>query len=808
MQVAKHTISILIGMAGILLFALNANAQEAGTVKGRVLNSKNNAPVPFANIVVFETTIGTTSDAEGYFVLNSLKPGWIELKASAIGYKTAITQALLVTNAKANYIEISLEEAPIQLEDVVVKASTFRRSSDAPLSLRRIGIDEIERNPGGNRDISRVIQSLPGVASSLSYRNDVIVRGGGSNENRFYLDEVEIPNLNHFATQGSSGGPVGIINVDFIREVNFYSGAFPADKGNALSSVLDFRQVDGNKDKLRVKTSAGASDFALTLDGPVSPKSTFIFSARRSYLQFLFNALKLPFLPTYNDFQFKLKTRFDNKHELTVIGLGAIDDFELNTGLKNPDDYQQYILGYLPVYKQWSYTLGVVYKYYRENGSESFIISRNMLDNSQYKYTDNNENMPKLLDYSSWESENKFRYERSGTYKSRINYTYGAGLEYARYYNNTYRAKYIEQVFSPELYKTNLDLFKWNTFGQANQTFFKKLTLSIGVRADANNYSTEMQNLLKTVSPRFSASYKIHNGIFLNFNTGIYYQLPPYTTLGYSTTTEELVNKQNHLKYIKSNHFVTGIEWLPTESSRFSAELFYKLYHNYPVSLIDSISISSKSADYGTFGDEPVKSVGEGRTYGIELLYRNKHLWGFNTLISYTLVRSESKRMDSNLKPSSGWIPTAWDNRNLITITANRDFNKGWTMGFKWRYLGGAPYSPYNLDLSRIIEIWDVNHQAVIDYTKYNTLRYKAFHQLDLRIDKMFYYRKWTLSMYIDIQNVYNFKGDERAIYTLATDANGNPIVDSNDPSRYVLKKIAGNGSGTILPTIGIIVEF
>ncbi|HPD96673.1 MAG TPA: TonB-dependent receptor, partial [Tenuifilaceae bacterium] len=777
MQAAKHTISILIGMAGILLFTLNANAQEAGTVKGRVLNSKNNVPVPFANIVVFETTIGTTSDAEGYFVLNNLKPGWIELKASAIGYKTAITQALLVTNAKANYIEISLEEAPIQLEDVVVKASTFRRSSDAPLSLRRIGIDEIERNPGGNRDISRVIQSLPGVASSLSYRNDVIVRGGGSNENRFYLDEVEIPNLNHFATQGSSGGPVGIINVDFIREVNFYSGAFPADKGNALSSVLDFRQVDGNRDKLRVKTSAGASDFALTLDGPVSPKSTFIFSARRSYLQFLFNALKLPFLPTYNDFQFKLKTRFDNKHELTVIGLGAIDDFELNTGLKNPDDYQQYILGYLPVYKQWSYTLGVVYKYYRENGSESFIISRNMLDNSQYKYTDNNENMPKLLDYSSWESENKFRYERSGTYKSRINYTYGAGLEYARYYNNTYRAKYIEQVFSPELYKTNLNLFKWNTFGQANQTFFKKLTLSIGVRADANNYSTEMQNLLKTVSPRFSASYKIHNGIFLNFNTGIYYQLPPYTTLGYSTTTEELVNKQNHLRYIKSNHFVIGIEWLPTESSRFSAELFYKLYHNYPVSLIDSISISSKSADYGTFGDEPVKSVGEGRTYGIEFLYRNKHLWGFNTLISYTLVRSESKRMDSNLKPSSGWIPTAWDNRNLITITANRDFNKGWTMGFKWRYVGGAPYSPYNLDLSRIIEIWDVNHQAVIDYTKYNTLRYKAFHQLDLRIDKMFYYRKWTLSMYIDIQNVYNFKGDERAIYTLATDVNGNPIV-------------------------------
>lgn len=186
-------------------------------IKGRVFDSKNNEPIPFANLIVFGTTIGTTSDFDGNFILAGLEPGWIELRVTAIGFKPYVSEAIMVTRSKNVYVDIALDEAPFEIAGVEVKASPFRRSEEAPLSLRRIGIDEIERNPGGNRDISRVIQSLPGVATSLAYRNDVIVRGGGPNENRFYLDGVEIPNLNHFATQGSSGGPVGIINVDFVR---------------------------------------------------------------------------------------------------------------------------------------------------------------------------------------------------------------------------------------------------------------------------------------------------------------------------------------------------------------------------------------------------------------------------------------------------------------------------------------------------------------------------------------------------------------------------------------------------------------
>ena len=188
-----------------------------------------------------------------------------------------------MTNANKVFIEVPLVEANVQLEEVVVKASPFRKIKESPVSLQRISIEEIEKSPGGNRDISKVIQSFPGVASTPAQRNDVIVRGGGPSENTFYLDGIEIPNINHFATQGASGGPVGIINADFLREVNLYTGAFPANKGNALSSVIDLYQIDGNKEKLNFRGSVGASDLALTFDGPLGDK-TYLYCILQTFI--------------------------------------------------------------------------------------------------------------------------------------------------------------------------------------------------------------------------------------------------------------------------------------------------------------------------------------------------------------------------------------------------------------------------------------------------------------------------------------------------------------------------------------------
>jgi len=496
--------------------------------------------------VLFQTTIGSASSFDGEFIFTGVKPGFIKLQVSAIGFEPYVSPEIMVTNSKLVNIDIPLNEMSIELNEIIVKPSAFRKTEESPISLRTIGLQDIERSPGANRDISKVIQSFPGVASTPVQRNDVIVRGGGPSENSFYLDDVEIPNINHFATQGASGGPVGIINVDFIREVNFYSGAFPANKGNALSSVLEFKQKDGNNKKTEIQGTLGASEVALTFDGPIGDKTTYIFSARRSYLQLLFSVLELPFLPTYNDVQFKIKSRLNEKTELTLIGLGALDQFNLNLEANDTED-QQYILNYLPVNEQWSYTVGAVFKHYKEKSYDTWVLSHNFLNNNSYKYQDNKEiDSLKTFDYLSTESEYKFRYENTARTDNGYKINIGAGLEYAQYTNNTFRKEFVGSTPFTVNYDTNMDLWQWSFFGQISKEYFQnKLGLSFGVRSDANNYSSSMSNLLEQISPRLSASYKIKPDFSINFNTGRYYQQPAYTTLGFSNGTGALINKDN-----------------------------------------------------------------------------------------------------------------------------------------------------------------------------------------------------------------------------------------------------------------------
>lgn len=778
---------------------------QQGTIKGRILDERNNDPVAFANIIIFGTSTGSSSDADGNFTFTGVQPGFVQLAVSAVGYETMVTEDFQVTNAKTFFIDIAMKPKEFELQEVTIKASPFEKKEESPVSLRTLQISEIEKNPGGNRDISRVIQILPGVASTPAFRNDVIVRGGGPSENAFYLDEIEIPNLNHFATQGASGGPVGIINADFIREVEFYSGAFPADRGKSLSSLLDMKLLDGNKDKLVFRGSIGATDLALTLNGPLTKKTTFLFSYRRSYLQLLFDVLGLPFLPTYDDFLFKTKIRFDQKNEISFLGLGSLDKFKLNTGMDDPDEGQRYLLEYLPVNEQWSYTVGAVYKHFHQYGFTTVVLSRNMLNNSSFKYLDNVETDSNLIyDYNSYESENKLRIEHT-TRKATFKYNYGAGLDYARYTNETFQKLYSGAGPDTVLYNSKVKLFQWNVFGQISKNFFEdRLVVSLGLRMDANNYTSYMSNLLHQVSPRLSFSYGLTRKLALNFNTGRYYQRPPYTTFGFRDNQGELVNKDNDIKYISSDHIVLGLEYLPVIDARLSLEGFYKFYSDYPFSVRDSINIASKGADYGTFGDEEVISVSKGKAIGLELLAQDKSFFGFNVILSYTLVWSEfTDKYDR-------YVPSSWDNRHILNITVLRNLGRNWDIGAKWRFVGGSPYTPADLMLSSLRPAWDVRGREYPDYDRFNQDRLRSFHQLDIRVDKTYYFKKWSLNLYIDLQNVYNFKSENAPVYTNLDPYGNEVILNPEAPYEeqvYQLRRLDSE-TGTILPSIGIIVEF
>ncbi|MEN9348788.1 MAG: hypothetical protein RLZZ77_2299, partial [Bacteroidota bacterium] len=382
-----------------VLFSFALHSQSA-VISGKVLDKSNNEPIGFAPVAIQGTTQGAVTNDLGEFSINGLNPGLYNLEVVYTGYLKGILFEVEVTNDRPASVTIYLEPVVLQSAGVEIIGTTLSNREESPISVRTIGTNEIKRNPGGNRDISRAIRSLPGVAAVPSFRNDIIIRGGAANENRFYIDGIEIPNINHFATQGASGGPVGLINVDLINEVEFYSGAFPAARGNALSSVLEFGFKDPRADKTTVNFVVGSSDLGVTVEGPTGKKSGLVFSARRSYLQGLFTVLGLPFLPTYNDFNAKWKVNLNDKNKLTFIALGAYDQFELNLKLNNDstsEDFQTntYLLRSLAINEQWNYTVGTKFDHYTENGRLSVIASRNVLQNDAFKYENNDESLPK-----------------------------------------------------------------------------------------------------------------------------------------------------------------------------------------------------------------------------------------------------------------------------------------------------------------------------------------------------------------------------------------------------------------------------
>ncbi|MEZ7878175.1 MAG: TonB-dependent receptor [Flavobacteriales bacterium] len=796
-------------IAGIILTSLfGVVSGQTSTIKGRVYNSINNEAVPFANIFIEGTSLGATSGLEGNYIISNLKPGTYSVVCSFIGFKRQISFEVPVNSVRTTTLDFALVEESTTLNQVVITASPFNKREESPVSLRTISSSEIYRNPGGNRDISNVIQILPGVASSSSFRNDIVVRGGAPNENRFYLDGIEVPNINHFATQGSSGGPVGMINVNFIREVDFYAGAFPANRGNALSSIIEFKQIEGNDEGLKGTFMLGSSDAGITLDGPIGDKSTFILSARQSYLQLLFKALGLPFLPTYNDFQYKQTIKVNDKNRITIIGLGAVDDFTLNTsandGLEDEEVIRRnnYILGNLPVNTQWNYTVGANWKHFGTNSFQNVVVSRNHLNNRAVKYQGNIEQPEFLiLDYKSQEIENKVRLEntiRENGWKLNM----GLGYENAIYTNSTYNQIVVDGAVNVIDFDSRLPINKFAVFSQVSKELVKnKLMVSFGVRMDCNDYSEEMSNPLDQMSPRLSASYSITEKLNANFNVGRYFQLPPYTIMGYRDSNSLLANKENNITYIQSDHFIAGLEFNPGLLSKVTVEGFYKTYDNYPFLTRDSLSLANLGGDFGVIGNEPVTSTSFGRSYGLELLVQQKLLSSVYGILSYTFVRGEFSDKNDEL------INSSWDNRHILNLTAGKKFKNDWELGMKFRFVGGAPYTPYDVERSATIDVWNIVQQGVFDWDQLNEFRNPASHGLDVRLDKKWYFQKWAVNAYIDIQNIYNFQAISQPYLDVERDDSGNPIIDPNNPQSYEISEIE-NISGTVLPSIGLMIDF
>lgn len=785
---------LLLLLLGLLT---TVSAQPTHRIKGTVIDKASRQPLEFINVLVLGLGRGGVTDAEGHFNIGEVPPGIYRLQASAVGYKTILTPEYIVST-KDLTIQIETEENLTELEGVTVTASPFRRDPESPVGLRIIGLQEIEKSPGANRDISRIVQSYPGVAfSPAGYRNDLIVRGGSPSENRFYLDGVEIPNINHFSTQGASGGPVGIINADLIREVNFYTGAFPTDRGNAMSSVLDFKLRDGDMERNSLKATLGASEVSLASNGHIGKKTSYLVSVRQSYLQFLFDMLGLPFLPTFTDAQFKLKTRFNANNELTILGLGGIDNMKLNTKLDG--EKAEYILSYLPKIQQETFTLGAVYRHYAGIHVQSVVVSHSYLNNRNTKYLNNDESSADNLSLKlrSVEQETKFRIENTSTLGNwKINF--GANLDYSQYTNTTFQRVYIDEGRTFD-YHTYLGMWRWGIFGTINYaTTDERFTASLGVRTDANNFSSGMKGMGDQLSPRLSLSYRLTDGLYLSGNAGLYYQLPPYTGLGFKDNNGAWVNK--YLRYMSVSQEGLGLSWHPGNTFELSAEGFYKQYDKIPFSIADGIPLACKGNDYGVIGNEALSSTAQGRAYGIEILMKWLIAKKLNLASSFTLFKSEYRN-----NKQSEYIASAWDNRYIFNMSGTYNFPHNWSLGMKISCIGGAPYTPYDVEKSSLVTAWNAQGRPYYDYTKYNTGRLPAFGQLDVRVDKTFYLKRCMLGFYIDLQNVTNskFKQPDILMSTGVIENPSAPMAEQRYKMKYITQK-----SGTLMPTLGITFEY
>lgn len=796
----------------VLTLLISASyAQNTGNINGFVKKAKTQIPLQGVTISILGTDKIAISDSNGFFRIKGIETKSYTLEASSVGFRTEQKFDIQVTSGNTLEVNFELEEETQQLGNIVVRAN-FPKPFGVVNSVQSLSANEIIRYPGANFDMAKVVQSLPGVSGSVGFRNDIIIRGGAPNENVYYLDGVEVPSINHFATQGAAGGPVGMLNVSFLDRVTLHSSAFPAKYDNPLSGVLQFKQRTGNPEKFQGNLRLSASETALTTEGPLGKKNgntTFLASVRRSYLQFIFKQIGLPFLPDYWDYQYKITHKPNNNNEINIIGIGSIDNFTFN----KPDDATQEqlaILDQIPLNSQRSNTIGISWRHAMNKGYWQFVLSRNHLDNRADKFenNDNSSESKRILGYRSVENENRLRYEINFNI-GKIQLNAGTQMILTEYSNNTFQRR----VGYTANYNTAFNMLRYGAFLSGAYKFAKdRITVTAGVRTDGNDFMDKGNALNKTLSPRLATTIALAKGLNANLSVAKYFKTPAYTILGFKTNNE-FVNKD--VDFIQSEHFVAGLEWLPTGTTRFTAEVFRKNYSNYPVSAAYNVSLANFGGDFGVFGNEKINSNGKGIASGFEFLFQQRLTKHFYGILAYTYYKSEFSGSDSKLL-----IPSAWDNRHLLSFTGGYRFPKNWELGIRFRYQGGAPYTPFNIFLS--LENYYFTRAGALDYSKINQLRLKPFNAADIRLDKKFNFKKWTFDLFLDIQNAYNSKNPTAPGFTLKRNQDesfatltgepynpgifGNPAAPNN--RQLGIPVILANDSGSLLPSVGFVIEF
>ena len=702
-------------------------------LKGRVYDSETKAPLIGASVIITGSSGGTETDSTGTFVIKSLPVGSYRLRVSYVGYRAVVLSDIILKSSRTTQVTVELKPVPVSGKGIQVTAGFFPAVDDHPLSTVTLNAEETRRAPGSAGDVSRVLNVLPSIARLDDRYNTLVVRGGSPMENGIYIDNVEVPNINHFGAQGSSGGPLGLLNVDLIRKVEFYSGGFGAAYGNHLSSVMELELRDGSRDGFSGQVDLSLSGLGLIFEGPLwNGKGSWVASARRGFLDLLLDVLQADVTPNYNDFQVKLVYDLTTSDRLSFIGIVANSDVALSK-----DIAEESSLGYYGTTDFSTTIMGVNWR--RLWGRRIFSNTSLAFTRSNYIY-DSHQLASGSAAYVNNSTEYRVALRNRTHYRvnDRLSLEFGTKLtNLITDYDYQYGPHFDVFGFLVDslIVAGDANLWQSGTFISGTLHPVSRLSVTAGIRLDHFSYNDEAH-----LSPRLSTSFKITEKTRLNLAFGTYYQNLPFMILSQRGFYDNLSDPRAH-------HYVAGIDHLLSADTRLTLEAYAKNYAHFPVdpNMPTMFVIDELIYHYGIFvSRDSLTDDGTAYSRGLELMIQKRMGSRLGGILSFGL--SQVRYRDNN----NVLYNRLSDNGFVASIEVNYKPGPFWDLSFRWHYAGGAPYTPFDEALS---QQWS---EGLLDRDRINDVGLPDYHSLNLRLDRHFYFSGSNLTVYFSIWNVYN----------------------------------------------------
>ena len=703
--------------------------QSAGIIRGQIIDGISQLPLVQANITVNNSESGTSSDDKGEFVLQFSEGGYYSIYISYIGYESKTLNDIWVRTNAYDYQKVKLYPSAISLENIVVTENYFDNNSLNNYSVIGFKNDQIRRAPGAGGEITRILNSLPSVASVGENRQDIMVRGGGPNENGFLIDNIYIPSISHFnQPDGRSNGPVGLINTELVETMEFYSNGFSPQYGNKLSSFGEISYREGNRESIEGNIGFGLGGAGGVIEGPINKKSSFLTSFRMSYLDIISDAINAGGLPSYSDYQGKLNYSPNPYNNFIILGIlgTSLYNRNFNDAKNNGEDLYGAI-------NNNQTTLGMNYRtIWSENAYSSTSVSlTNQVAKNEFVSIATDSILNKVNDLyrtSHFRNVNFLRVD------DKVNTA--TGIEF-HHRNLFYDFMLNELLFKDDLTFTNFAAFSNITFSPESRFNF-----SVGMRVEKSDFED-----IINFSPRLNIDFNIPRQLGkLIFNGGRYIQNPPEKYLG-------IVPGKN-IKSIFAEQYSLSYEKLLNESTKISISTYNKQYSNAPiVQSIDSTASPAFLMDRNITSNQ-IKSEGIAEANGIELLIEKKRAENFYGHFGVSLFNSTyidylgiERNRDSNYK----YI--------LNVVGGYRPSNK-WEISLRWSLFGGKPYTKVDRINSELF------NQSIYFLDKYNEEKTPAYHNLFLRYEYRKVFKICNLISYFEFWNAYNRKNIETYIWS------------------------------------------